>query len=122
MQTLDASRAKRILLTQLAATLLIALGALIHSPLAAASAFIGGGTATVANAFFAAWVFGQYRSQDPQAMVLKMYGGELLKLLLIALVFTVVFVWMKPLNLPALLGALLAVQLLPPVIATRFGA
>lgn len=122
MQPLDASRAKRILLTQLVVTLLIALGALFYSPLAAMSALIGGGTATVGNAIFAVWVFGPYRSQNPQVMVVKMYGGELLKLLLIALIFTVVFVWMKPLNLPALLSALLAVQILPPVIATRFGA
>ena len=38
------------------------------------------------------------------------------------MIFIVVFVWMKPLNLPALLSALLVVQILPPVIATRFGA
>lgn len=122
MQTLDAPRAKRILLMQLAAALLIPLGALVHSPLAAASALVGGGIATVANAFFAAWMFGQYRAQDPQAIVLKMYGGELLKLVLIALVFIAVFVWMKPLILPAVLSAFLVVQILPPLIATRFGA
>ena len=113
---LDLSRAKRIVLIQTATTLAVAAVALIFSWPAGLSALLGGVTATLANALFAAWVFGRYRAQDPGNLLFRFYGGELFKLLFIALAFAMVFVWVKPVSLVALFGAFLLVQVLPPML------
>ena len=69
------------------------------------------------GALFAVWVFGRYQAQDPGKLLFRFYGAELLKLLLIALAFVLVFVWVKPVNLIALFGTFLLVQVLPPMLA-----
>jgi len=119
MQNLDVRRAKRILLTQAALTLVLVVVALTYGVPAAASALIGGVTATLANAVFAMLVFGRYHARDPDKLVFRFYGAELLKLLVIALTFAVVFVWVKPLSLFALFGTFLLVQIVPPLLANK---
>ncbi len=116
-QNLDVRRAKRILLIQTAVTLAVGVAASIFSWLAGLSALLGGAIATFANALFAAWVFGRYQAQEPGNLVFRFYGAELFKLLFIALAFAMVFVWVKPVNLVALFGAFLLVQVLPPMLA-----
>lgn len=119
MHNLDARRAKRILLTQAAATLLLAAAATAYSLAAGMSALLGGLIATVANALFAVAVFGRYEAQEPGRLVARFYGAELLKLLVTALAFAAAFVWLEQLNVVALLGAFLLVQVLPPLLANR---
>ena len=114
-------RAKRILLVQSVTTLGVAVIALLFGWLAGLSALLGGMIATVANALFAFWVFGRYQAQDPGNLAFRFYGAELFKLLFIALAFAMVFIWLKPVNLVALFGAFLLVQVLPPMLAHKAG-
>ena len=119
MQNLDARRAKRILVAQVVATLVVTLVGLFFGPLAALFAFLGGATATTANALFASWVFGRYRAGEPGKLLSQFYGGELIKLGFVAAAFAVVIIWADPLSPLALFGAFFVVQVLPPLLANR---
>ena len=99
--------------------MLAAAVALYLSRTAGISALIGGATATVANAVFAIGVFARYRAQEPGKLVARFYGAELLKLLIVALAFGVVFAWVKPLHIVALFSAFLVVQIVPPMLVNR---
>jgi len=122
MRNLDARRAKRILVAQAVATLLVTLIGLFFGLWTGLLAFVGGATATVANALFAFWVFGRYRADEPGRLVSRFYGGELLKLLFIVASFAVAVVWLDPLSPLALFGAFFVVQVLPPLLANRIAA
>ena len=65
------------------------------------------------------WVFGRYRAAQPGKLVAQFYGGELLKLAFVALVFAVVIIWVEPLSPLPLFGAFFVVQVLPPLLANR---
>ena len=119
MHDLDARRARRILLAQAAATLVVTLIGLMFGLRAGFFALIGGATATIANALFAYWVFGRYRANEPGKLVGQFYGGELIKLAFIAAMFAVVIIWLDPLSPLALFGAFFVVQVLPPLLANR---
>ena len=118
-QDLDARRAKRILVAQIIATLAVTLLALLFGWQAGLFAFIGGATATTANALFAYWVFGRYRADQPGRLLGQFYGGELLKLAFIVAVFVAVLIWLKPVSPLAMLGAFFVVQVFPPLLANR---
>jgi ATP synthase protein I len=119
MQNLDARRARRIVVAQVVATLVVTLAALIFGLRAGLFALVGGATATIANALFAYWVFGRYRAAEPGKLLAQFYGGELLKLAFIAVVFAAVIIWLEPLRPLALFGAFFVVQVLPPLLANR---
>ncbi|MCB1792198.1 MAG: ATP synthase subunit I [Gammaproteobacteria bacterium] len=119
MHDLDARRARRILIAQAAATLVVTLIGLMFGLRAGFFALIGGATATIANALFAYWVFGRYRANEPGKLVGQFYGGELIKLAFIAAMFAVVIIWLDPLSPLALFGAFFVVQVLPPLLANR---
>ncbi|MBT8428601.1 MAG: ATP synthase subunit I [Gammaproteobacteria bacterium] len=116
---LDARRAKRILIAQGFATLVVALVGLIFGPREGCFAFVGGATATGANALFAYWVFGRYRAGEPGKLVGQFYGGELLKLAFVVIAFAAVIKLLDPLSPLALFGAFFVVQVLPPLLANR---
>jgi ATP synthase protein I len=122
MQNLDARRAKRLLFAQAAATLVVTLLGLMFSPRAGLFAFVGGATATLANALFAYWVFGRYRAGEPGRLVAQFYGAEIIKLGFIAAAFAAVIIWLDPLSPVALFGAFFVVQVLPPLLANRIAA
>jgi len=113
MQYPDAGRVRRILLYQVIATVILSLPALGVDKAMALSALIGGGAATLANALFAFGVFGRYQAQEPGRLAVRMYAAEILKLVLTIGLFAAAFILVKPLSLVALLGAYLAVHLLP---------
>jgi ATP synthase protein I len=119
MHNLDARRAKRILIAQAVATLVVTLVGLLFGPREGVFAFIGGATATGANALFAYWVFGRYRAGEPGKLVGQFYGGELLKLAFVVLAFAAVIKLFDPLSPLALFGAFFVVQVLPPLLANR---
>ncbi len=98
MQNLDAHRAKRILIAQAVATLIVTLVGLVFGLWHGLFALIGGATATIANALFAYWVFGRYRAGEPGKLVGQFYGGELMKLAFTALAFAAVIIWLDPLK------------------------
>ena len=119
MHDLDAHRAKRILIAQAAATLVVTLIGLIFGPREGLFALIGGATALIANALFAYWVFGRYRAAEPGKLVGQFYGGELLKLGFVALAFAAVIILSDALSPMALFGAFFVVQVVPPLLANR---
>ena len=116
MHTADRQRVKQLLLGQLLVTLLVTAGAGLAGSNAALSAGLGGLASLIPNALFALGVFAQYRAQEAGRLVARFYLAELLKLLLTALIFVAVFVWVKPVNVAALFLAFFAVQVLSPLL------
>ena len=121
-QSLDEQRGSGILVRQAVATLVVAVAGLFISAPVALSALLGGAIGTLANGAFAYWVFRRYRAQEPQALVMRFYGAELAKVGLTLVLFVLVFVYVAPLNLPALFGGYLVVQVLPALLAPTSGA
>jgi ATP synthase protein I len=115
----DALQAKRVLKLQIILGLASVAFALLFGASVAISVLVGAGSCLVANALFTALVFRGYRAQEPGRLVMRMYGAELAKMGLILGLFTVAFVTLEDLNLPALLGAYLAVQVAPILIAAQ---
>jgi ATP synthase protein I len=120
MHGIDSRDAVRVLLIQVVLTVLISLAGLTLGREVAASALIGGGTATVANGFFAFWVFGRYRASRPGQLAMSFYGGEIAKLLVASLLFVAAFLWVEALNPVALLVAYLVVQVVSSLLAARY--
>lgn len=119
MQSLDAERARKILIAQAVATLLVALLGLLFGLQHGLYALLGGAIATMANALFAYWVFRRYSAAEPGKLVSQFYGGELLKLGVTALAFAAVIILSDHLSPIALFGAFLIVQVVPPMLANR---
>jgi ATP synthase protein I len=115
----DALQAKRILILQLVFALTSVAIALLFSVPVAISALVGAGSCVIANALFTVLVFRGYRAQEPARLVMRMYGAELLKLAVLLGLFSLAFVALDDLNLPVLLGAYLAVQVLATLTAAQ---
>jgi len=111
-----------VLLAQIAVTLVAVAAALPFGAMAAWSALIGGGVCLAANGLVAFWIFQRYRAQNAELLLVRFYWAEVAKIALVLGLFAVFFVTIERLNLPALLGAYLAVQILPAVIAPAWGA
>jgi ATP synthase protein I len=116
---LDRVQLKRLLQWQIAFALIAVLIALPFGTTALVSAAIGGGVCLLANWVFALRVFRRYRAQQPGELVMRMYGAEVVKVFLILASFSVAFMTLQDLNLPALLGTYFAVQVLPALFASR---
>jgi ATP synthase protein I len=119
MHNLDARRARRLVLAQLIMAVVVASLAGLHGLHTARDALVGGLAAWLGSAVFAAWVFGRYRAQEPGRIVARFYGGELVKIVTIVLVFAVAMWGLDDLNPIAVFGAFLAVQVLPPLLANK---
>lgn len=119
MQQRDALQAKQVLRLQLILSLGALAVALPFGASIATSTLVGAGSCLVANALFAVLVFGAYRAQDPARLVMRIYSAELLKIGVILVLFIVAFVTLDDLNLPVLIGAYLAVQVIPTLIAAQ---
>ncbi|AGA89964.1 F0F1-type ATP synthase, subunit I [Thioflavicoccus mobilis 8321] len=122
MRQPDALQAKRVLKFQSLTALVIVLVGLIFGPSVALSVLIGAGVCLLANAVFVFWVFRGYRAQEPGGLLMRFYGAEIAKIALILALFTLAFVTVAGLSLPALLGAYFVVQVLPTVLATQLDA
>ena len=118
----QAQVAGRIVLAQFILTLAFTAGALAFAQTTALSILIGGGACTLATSLFAASVFGPYEARRPQALVGRIIGAEIGKLLLVIGIFVFAFARVDDLNVPAMLAAYFAVQVLPAIIAPYWGA
>jgi len=118
----DALQAKRVLIAQLALTAILTAVAVPFGMPAAISVLIGSTACFLATAVFALWVFRRYRAQRPDELLLRFYGAEVVKLAVAIGSLVFAFVTIEGLNLPALLAAYFAVQVLPAVFAPRWGA
>ncbi len=118
----DARQAKRIVVFQSVVALAAALVGLVFGLSVALSVLIGAGVCLLANAVFAIWVFRGYRAQEPERLLMRFYGAEAAKIVLILGLFAGAFLTIEGLNLPALLGAYFVVQVLPPVVVAQIDA
>ena len=119
MHNLDAQRVKRLLIAQLITAVAIILLASLYDLRTARDVLVGGSAAWLGSAVFAAWVFGPYRAQQPGRIVARFYGGEVLKIVAIVLVFAAAMRGLEDLNPVAVFSAFLIVQVLPPLLANR---
>ncbi|MBK1643084.1 F0F1 ATP synthase assembly protein I [Thiocapsa imhoffii] len=119
MQHSDVRQAKRVLTYQTILGMVAVAFALPFGASVVLSVVIGAGACILANALFATLVFRGYRAQEPGRLVMRIYGAELAKLGLILGAFTIAFMTLDDLSLPALLGAYLAIQVIPPLIAAQ---
>jgi ATP synthase protein I len=90
----------------LAAVLLVAVG-----PVAATSALLGGATAVVPNGFLAARLLTPSREETATAMMRSAWFGEIGKVLLTALLFGVIFGFVRPIVPLAVFAGFIAAQL-----------
>jgi ATP synthase protein I len=113
------SVARRMLLTQLGLTGVIALLTWVSAPSALPSAVAGGGIAVATTLALALWVFVPYRAQETQKLVFRFYGAEFLKIALATILFAAALIWLKPLHPIALFGAFFVVQVIPALTVQR---
>lgn len=116
---LDARRATRLVLAQLAAMLLAAVVTAFFGWDAARDALIGGLAAVLGSALFAVWVFGPYQASQPGRIVARFYGGELIKIMTIVVVFAAAMKGLSDLKPLPMFGAFLFVQVFPPLLANK---
>lgn len=112
----------RILIIQVVLSISLALPGLAISQAAALSVLIGAGTCILATALFAATVFGPYHPARPTALLGKIVGAEIGKLILVVGIFVFAFARVDGLVVPAMLAAYFAAQVLPAMIAPCWGA
>ena len=78
---------------------------------AAASALLGGATAVLPNAFLAARLLQPSRDQSAKAMMRSAWFGEIGKVLLTALLFGVIFGFVRPIQPLTVFAGFIAAQL-----------
>lgn len=100
----------RLLRTQLAITLLLPLVLLPFGTIAAVSAAAGGIACLVPNAYFASRAFRYSGARSAMLILNSFYSGQAMKLVLTALIFSLIFIYLKPLNAGALFGGFILVQ------------
>ena len=101
-----------ILLAQAAAALAVAFGfALWQGRLAAVSALLGGAIAVIPNAFLAARLLSPKAGSSGPSLLRAAWLGEIGKLVLTALLFTIVLVTIRPISALGLFGGFIAAQL-----------
>ena len=121
MQQPDAVLAKRILKVQAILGLVLVGSALPFGGSVAISVLIGAGICLLANSLLAAWMFRDYRAQQPAKLVLRFYSAEALKIALTIGLFGIAYAAVEGLNVMVLLGAYFAVQVIPTMIAAQIG-
>nr|WP_295401943.1 ATP synthase subunit I [uncultured Thiocystis sp.] len=122
MQQPGAFQAKRILKIQFAFGLAMTILALPFGNSVAISVLVGSGTCLLANSLLAVWVFREYRAAETARLAMRFYRGEAAKIALILGLFATAFAVIDNLNLPVMLGAYVAVQVIPTLIAAQFGS
>lgn len=115
----DRTQLRRLLNWQLLFALAAIAAAAPFGLTALGSAAIGAGVCLLANWVFALRVFRRYRAEAPTELALRIYVAEVVKIALILGLFAFAFATLADLNLPALLGAYFAVQVLPALFASR---
>ena len=115
----DQVQLRRLLVWQLVFGAMAVLVTIPFGGIAVVSAAIGAGVCLLANWVFALRVFRRYRAAAPTELALRIYVAEIVKIALILGLFALAFVTLANLNLPALLGAYFAVQVLPALFASR---
>lgn len=117
----DVLLVKGILAVQLALTLILPVAALAFGASVGLSALVGAAICASATAAFAFWAFRDIGMQAPGVLVGRLYVAEIAKIFLVLGLFVAAFAAIGDLNIPALVGAYFAVQVLPPVLVALGG-
>jgi F0F1-type ATP synthase assembly protein I len=83
------------------------------------SVLIGSVTCLISNALMAFLIFKKYSAQRPERVLLRMYGSEAAKLVLISGIFVAAFTTLDGLNVSALLAAYFVTQIASTIIASQ---
>jgi len=118
----DALQFKRVLFTQMIASLVLTVAALPFGTHVAVSALIGAVVCQLATAVFSIGVFRRYSAQRLDILVMRFYWAEIAKLAVIIGLFSLSFATVDGLNLPVVLVAYFVVQVLPTLFAPKWGA
>jgi len=113
---------KRLLLIQLLVAAIFPLVLLPFGINAALSAAAGGLASLIPNLYFAYRTFKYSGARSAQLIVRSFYSGEAIKLVMTALIFALVFKYLKTLNVAALFGGFIMVQMavwLTPLLSDR---
>lgn len=121
MQQPDALQARKILKAQTIIGLTLVFAMLPFSRSVALSVLIGSGSCLLANVLSAAWIFRAYRAQESARLVMRFYTAEILKITSVLVMFAVAWATLDNLNIPALLGAYVATQVMSVLIAAHPG-
>jgi ATP synthase protein I len=78
---------------------------------AGASALLGGAVVVIPNGFLAAWLLQPSREESAGAILRDAWVGEYGKVLLTALLFGLIFGFVRPIEPPAVFAGLIAAQL-----------
>jgi ATP synthase protein I len=116
MQLTGNSQIRHVILGQLVATFVIALGLLFYDRQFAWSGLIGGVITASVNGLAARKIFVPYRAQNPAEVLVRMKGAEMHRLLLTGVLFAVAFDTLPDISVGVLLGTYLFVQVVVPVI------
>jgi ATP synthase protein I len=100
----------RVIWIQMLVGALVAGVALVHDPVAMASAVAGALNSLVPNAYFARRVLGATAGDPPRMVLGKWFRAELGKLAMIAGLFVVAFAFIEKLNVVALFSGFLCVH------------
>ena len=101
---------RRLLLAQLAMAVLFPIALLPFGTIAAKSAALGGIACLVPSLAFAYRAFRFSGARSAKKILSSFYSGEALKLVLTALIFALIFINVKTLNVAALFGGFILVQ------------
>jgi len=115
----DRIQLKRLLGWQAIVAAAVVLAALPFGIGALSGAVAGAAACLLANWYFALRVFRRYEARAPGRLLAQIYGAEVAKVAIALGVFGLAFAFLDDLNLLALFGAYLAVQIAPAVLAQR---
>lgn len=101
---------KRLLLTQLAIAILFPLVLLPLGTVAAMSAAAGAWACLVPSSYFAYRAFRFSGARSALLILQSFYSGQAMKLIMTAVIFALIFIYMKPLNVAALFSGFIVVQ------------
>jgi ATP synthase protein I len=100
----------RLIVTQGLVVVTVTLIGWVHSPISAYSALLGGLICWIPNSYFALKAFQHQGARAAKKIISTMYKAEAVKLVLTALLFFLVFYFVKPLNSPTLFIAFIGTQ------------
>lgn len=119
MQESEARRLRQLIRVQAVLCVVAFLIALSISMAAAASALIGAGASLAATLVAALWAFRDYRAQEPERILMRIYRAESARIAVALGIFATAFATFDGLDPLALLGGFLATQVAAPIIAAQ---
>lgn len=120
MQQPGVFQAKLLLQSQIVFGFVVSVIALFSSHALAIA--VGSGICFIANALLAVLVFRDYRAQEIPRLMRRFYQGEIVKIAVILSLFALAQLTFDNLNIPVMLGAYFATQIIPTLIAAQFGS